>query len=74
MPYVYFKYSSEQERFFKEVEANRGKTFRVGVVFSKGTKKSFTEMSTSSTSRFADMKIVAQGEQSSFKYTLPGGY
>lgn len=73
MAYMYFKYSSQQEEFFKQVEASRGKRFRVGVVFTKGTKKSFTEMSSNPTSRFSDFKIVAQGEQSDFKYTLPGG-
>ena len=74
MAYMYFKYSSQQEEFFKQVEASRGKRYRVGVVFTKGTKKSFTEMSTTPTSRFSDMKIVAQGEQTDFKYTQGGGF
>lgn len=73
MPYVYFKYSAQQEEFFKRVEESMGRRYKVGVVFTKGTKKSFTEMSPTPTSRYSDTKIVAQGEQSDFKYTIPGG-
>lgn len=73
MPYVYFKYSAQQEEFFKRVEESMGRRYKVGVVFTKGTKKSFTEMSSTPTSRYSDTKIVAQGEQSDFKYTIPGG-
>lgn len=73
MPYVYFKYSAQQEQYFKGIEEGLGKRFRVGTVISRGTRKSFTEMSTSPNSRFSDVKIVAEGEQSNFRYTLPGG-
>ena len=73
MPYVYFKYSAQQERYFRGIEEGMGKRFRVGTVITKGTRKSFTEMSPSPSSRFSDSKIVAEGEQSDFRYTMPGG-
>ena len=56
-----------------EVEKNMGRTYRVGTVYTKGTRKSFTEMSSSPTSIYSDVKVVAEGEETSMKYTLPQG-
>lgn len=71
MAYVYFLYSSQQETFFKNVEASMGRTYKVGTVISKGTRKSFTEISNTPTNKYSDSRIVAKGEQSKFRYTLP---
>lgn len=73
MAYKYFLYSSQQADFLKLVEKNMGHTFKVGVVYTKGTRKSFTELSSTPNSQYSDAKIVAEGEESSFKYTLPQG-
>lgn len=73
MAYKYFLYSSQQVAFQTGIEKSMGKTYKVGVVFAKGTKKSFTELSSSPTNRFSDTRIVAQGEESDFRYELPKG-
>ena len=73
MAYKYFLYSSQQANFFKTVEQNMGRTFHVGTVFYKGTKKSFTELSSTPTNNYSDAKIVAEGEETSLRFTLPGG-
>lgn len=73
MAYKYFLYSSQQATFMTEVEKNMGRTYRVGTVYTKGTRKSFTEMSSSPTSIYSDVKVVAEGEETSMKYTLPQG-
>lgn len=69
----YFLYSSEQLKFRKAVEEKMGKKFRVGHVIVNGAKKPFTELSSSPISRFADAKIVASGDDTTMKYTLPEG-
>ena len=73
MAYKYFLYSSQQATFMANVERNMGRTYRVGTVYTKGTKKSFTEMSSSPTSIYSDAKIVAEGEETSMKFNLPKG-
>lgn len=73
MAYKYFIYSSQQADFLANVEKTMGKTFRVGTVYTKGTRKSFTELSSTPNSKYADAKIVAQGEENTFKFTLPQG-
>lgn len=73
MAYKYFLYSSQQADFLQLVEKNMGHTFKVGTVYAKGTRKSFTELSSSPKSQYSDAKIVAEGEESSFKFTLPRG-
>ena len=73
MAYKYFLYSSQQEKFFSDIEKSMGKKFKVGIVFTKGTKKSFTEISSNPTNGYSDAKIVAEGEETSFRYTLPRG-
>ena len=69
----YFIYSSEQLKLRKSVEAKMGKTFKCGTVIVNGTRKPFTELSTRPTSRFSDAIIVAQGDPTLMKYTLPEG-
>ena len=73
MAYKYFLYSSQQADFMATIEKSMGKSFRVGTVFTKGTRKSFTELSSSPSSRYADARIVAEGEETTFKYILPQG-
>lgn len=73
MAYKYFLYSSQQLAFQTGIEKSMGKTYRVGTVFTKGTKKSFTELSSNPTNRFSDTRIVAQGEETDFRYEMPRG-
>ena len=61
----YFFYSAEQLKLRVQLEKRRGKTFNVGHVIVNGTRKPFTELSTK------DAKLVASGEISLMKYTLP---
>ena len=69
----YFIYSSEQLKLRKSVEAKMGKIFKCGTVIVNGTRKPFTELSPRPTSRFSDAIIVAQGDPTLMKYTLPEG-
>lgn len=73
MAYKYFHYSNQQLEFRKKIEAKMGLTFKLGVVFTKGKRRSFTELSSSPNSIYSDDKIVAEGEESSFNFTLPRG-
>lgn len=73
MSYKYFLYSSQQMEFRTKMEAKMGKIFKPGIVFNKGKRCPFTELSSSPTNRYSDTKIVAEGEESSFKYTIPQG-
>lgn len=73
MAIKYFMYSTKQRDFRKEMSGKRGKIFRVGEVIVNGTRRPFTELSSSPTSRFSDARIVAQGDPSTMKYTLPEG-
>ena len=74
MAYKYFLYSSEQLKFRTQIEAKMGKVFKVGHVIVNGVRKPFTELSSAPSSRYSDAKIQAEGEEHSFRYTLPGGY
>ena len=67
----YFFYSAEQLKLRVQLEKRRGKIFNVGHVIVNGTKKPFTELSTKDTSIYPDAKLVASGEISVMKYTLP---
>ena len=67
----YFFYSAEQLKLRVRLEKIRGKTFNVGHVIVNGTRKPFTELSTRDHSIYPDAKLVAQGEVSIMKYTLP---
>ena len=67
----YFFYSAEQLKLRVRLEKTRGKTFNVGHVIVNGTRKPFTELSSKDTSIYPDAKLVASGEISLMKYTLP---
>ena len=67
----YFIYSETQLNLRKEVEKKMGKKFMVGHVIVNGIRKPFTEISSSETSRYSDAKVVASGEISLMRYTLP---
>ena len=69
----YFFYSSEQLKFRRQMEEKMGKRFVVGQVIVNGVRKPFTEMSSTKTSRYPDAKLVAEGDPSTMKYSLPGG-
>lgn len=69
----YFFYSSEQLKFRRQMEEKMGKKFIVGQVIVSGVRKPFTEMSSSPSSRYPDAKLVAEGDPSTMRYTLPGG-
>lgn len=69
----YFIYSSEQFKFRQKVEAKMGRKFKTGYVVVNGIRKPFTELSSSSESRFADAKVVAEGNPDFMTYTLPKG-
>ena len=74
MAVKYFLYSSEELNFRKEVEAKMGRRFVAGHVIINGTKKPVTSLSSTSTSaRYPDSKVVASGEISMMKYTMPEG-
>ena len=69
----YFLYSAEQYKLRKDIEAKMGKKFMVGHVIVNGIKKPFTELSSKPTSRYSDVKIVAEGDPTTMRYTLPEG-
>ena len=71
--YRYFFYSSEQMQFQEKMETKQGKNYKVGTVIYKGKRRNFTEMSRTNTSRYSDAKLVAEGDISRIKYTLPKG-
>lgn len=70
----YWLYSREQLKFKQEREAALGRKFKVGFVIVNGVKKNVTEINSTGVSRFADAKIVAEGDQKDFKYSQPGAY
>lgn len=67
----YFLYSSSQMKFMREMEAKRGKKFKVGSVIFNGSKKAFTELSSTDVSPYTDGKVVASGDTAFMTYTLP---
>ena len=71
--YRYFIYSSEQMAFQKRMEERMGRTYQVGIVIYRGKRVSFTELSRTGNSTYSDAKIVAEGDMTKFKYTLPRG-
>jgi hypothetical protein len=59
--------------FMKKMENKIGRTYKVGHVFVKGKRVPFTELSSSPKSAsYSDAKLVAEGEETSMKFTLPG--
>lgn len=73
MAIKYFFYSAEQLKMRKQVEKQMGKNFRVGHVIKDGIRKPFTELTSSSKSRYPDAKLVASGDPSVMIYTEPRG-
>lgn len=72
MAYKYFLYSLIQLNFRKQTELKLGRKFKPGQVIVNGKKLPFTELSSTDKSRYSDAMVVAQGETSNMKYTMPG--
>lgn len=74
MAYQYFLYSTQQLEFQTKIEKGIGRTYQPGVVFHKGKKHNFTELASSKESAmYSDSKVVAEGETSTMRYTMPKG-
>ena len=72
MAYVYFLFSEEQVQEKNQILAGMSKKFQPGVISIGNKKEKFSQISSSSTiPRFVDTKIVAEGEQDKFTYTMP---
>ena len=69
--YVYFLYSEQQNKERSEIEKKMSRVFSPGTVIVNGRKKIFTELSKSSSNRYPDCKIVAEGMKSKMMYTPP---
>lgn len=68
--YRYFLYSREQQELRTKAEAAINKQYVPGKVISGGKWKNFTEISaTPSNNKFADAKVVAEGNLEDMKYT-----
>ena len=72
MSYKYFLFSKNYLDEQNSILEKRSKAFKPGIVIVNGLKKQYTHLSTSpTTDRFIDTKIVAEGEESSFKFKAP---
>ena len=69
--YVYFLYSEQQNKERSEIEKKMSRVFSPGTVIVNGRKKIFTELSKSSSNRYPDCKIIAEGWKSKMMYTAP---
>lgn len=69
--YVYFLYSEQQLKDRSEIEKKMSRVFNPGTVIVGGRKKIFTELSKSSSNRYPDCKIIAEGYKSKMLYTNP---
>lgn len=69
--YMYFLYSEQQNKERSEIEKKMSRVFSPGTVIVNGRKKIFTELSKSSSNRYPDCKIVAEGWRSKMMYTPP---
>ena len=69
MAYKYFIFSATQLHERTAIEKNIGRTFKPGEVVVGPRKLQFTELNSTGTSRYSDAKIVAEGEESTIKYT-----
>ena len=69
--YVYFLYSEQQHKERSEIEKKMSRVFSPGTVIVNGRKKIFTELSRSSSNRYPDCKIIADGLKSKMMYTPP---
>lgn len=69
--YRYFLFSQEQYLLRSRMEESLGKTYIPGKVLSKGRWRDFTEISlTPSNNKYADAKIVAEGNLEDLKYKM----
>lgn len=72
MPIRYFLYSKQQFEFRRDIENKMGKIYKPGQVIVAGSKKQFTEISTTPTSkRFADAIMVTYGDIENMHYISP---
>lgn len=69
--YVYFLYSEQQQKERSEIDKKMSRVFTPGSVIVNGRKRIFTELSKSSSNRYPDCKIVAEGMKSKMMYTPP---
>ena len=69
--YVYFLYSDQQSKERSEIDKRMSRVFSPGSVIVNGRKKIYTELSKSTTNRYPDCKIVAEGWRSKMIYTPP---
>ena len=69
--YMYFLYSEQQNKERSEIEKKMSRVFSPGTVIVNGRKKIFTELSKSSSNRYPDCKIIAEGWKSKMMYTPP---
>ena len=67
--YVYFLHSEQQRAERTRVERTMSRTFNPGTVVVNGRRENFTEISKSTTNRYPDCKVVAQGIKSKMVYT-----
>jgi len=66
--YVYFLYSETQLKERSAIEKKISRVFTPGTVVIQGKRKPFTEISKSSTNRYPDCKLVAEGYKSKMVY------
>lgn len=69
--YMYFLYSDQQSKERSEIDKRMSRVFSPGSVIVNGRKKIYTELSKSTTNRYPDCKIVAEGWRSKMIYTPP---
>ena len=72
MAYRYFLYSKDYLDEQTTILEKRSKVFIPGTVVVNGIRKQFTQISSSANiPRFIDTQIIAEGEETSFKYDKP---
>lgn len=69
--YVYFLYSDQQSKERSEIDKRMSRVFSPGSVIVNGRKKIYTELSKSTTNRYPDCKVVAEGWRSKMIYNPP---
>lgn len=69
--YVYFLYSDQQSKERSDIDKRMSRVFSPGSVIVNGRKKIYTELSKSTTNRYPDCKVVAEGWRSKMIYNPP---
>lgn len=70
--YKYFLYSEEQYKEKNTILNKAGKIFEPGTVVVNGTRKKYTQLSSTPTmERYIDTKIIAEGDLNNIVYTSP---